>query len=203
MAKVISKLAALGVAIVASLGLVSAGTAEASTGCPVDYAFAVGGFNDPLAGGFVPHVDRVVPYSAKLNAVEEGIASLKNEVDTFRSRCPGSKVIISGHSQGAAIAHVYLSRHGSGLRNAAAVLYSDPKQHDTGESNGLFWLGGYPIAGTDFNFGGVPTVSVCQTRDVICSRGAGWGPYLREGIHGKYDFNPRLHAGRVGIIWLR
>lgn len=190
-------------AVLLTIGMVSVGTANAGgPSCPADKVFAVGGFNDPKAGGFAVHGDHVVAYSANLNAMEEGIGALKRDVDAFRANCPGSRVVVTGHSQGAAIAHVYLSRHGSGLRNAAAVLYSDPKQAHSGEANGLFLLGGAPIAGTDANFGGVPTVSLCRHRDVICNRGAGWGPYLFEGVHGQYDFNARLHAGKTGVIWL-
>lgn len=185
--------------LLASFGLATF-TAPVANACPRDMVFAVGGFNDPGAGGFVGKADVIVRYSANLNDMEGGVAALKRDVDAFRAKC-GSKLIISGHSQGAAIAHVYLSRHGHEIRhNANAVLFADPKRPG-GESDGLFVLGGAPIAGTDNNYGGVRTVQVCHLDDIICNRGApsGWIGYA-SGHHQRYSFNPRAHAGQVGEV---
>lgn len=200
---ILSKIAAVFSAILMLVGLSVVVAPATASACPRDEVFAIGGVGDPQAGGFAARGNRVVVYSAKLNAMEEGISSLKREIDGFRSVCPGSKIIVTGFSQGAAIAHVYLTRHGHEIRhNAHAVLFSDPKMHPSGESNGVFWLGGVPVRGTDANFGGVRTVSVCYLEDIICNRSArsGWVGYV-NGNHGNYNFDARYYSGVVGNIY--
>ena len=175
--------------------------APTASACPRDIVFAVGGFNDPGAGGFAAHGNNVVAYSGNLNAIEEGVSALKRDVDAFRANCGGSKVILTGHSQGASIVHVYLSRFGHEIRhNAHAVLFSDPKRPG-GESDGLFALGGAPIAGTDNNYGGVRTVQVCHLDDIICNRAApsGWMGYV-NGNHGRYNFDARAYSNQIGEV---
>lgn len=168
--------------------------------CGKVVTIGVGGFNTPDAAAVYGNkIDVPVRYSGNLNDMEGGIGALANVVNQVRRDCGGSHIQLTGHSQGAAIVHVYLSRHG--LANGSAVLYADPKQAGTGESDGLFSLGGSPIAGTDANFRGVPTVSICKRDDVICNRSAGWYGYLFTNAHGAYDFNPRAHLGKVGVIW--
>lgn len=176
--------------------------APAAGACAGVTTIAVGGFNDGGAGVFAGRANVHAHYSGALNDMEGGIGALAGVVDQVRRDCPGTHIQLAGHSQGAAIVHVYLSRHG--LHNGSAVLYSDPKQAGTGEADGLFMLGGPPIAGTDANFRGVPTLSICNVRDVICNRGAGligWWEYATTPVHVAYDFNPRAHLGRTGVLW--
>jgi len=177
-----------------------AGTANAS-GCTPDKVFAVGGVNDGGAGWASARGYHVVQYSGNLNAMEEGIVNLKGAVDAFKRQCSGSRVVVTGYSQGAAIAHVYLTRHGHEIRsNAKAVLFSDPKRPG-GEADGLFVLGGVPIAGTDANYGGVNTVSICYLDDIICNRSApsGWIGYI-QGKHGNYHLDARAHLHLSGEV---
>lgn len=170
-----------------------------SSACTNTTTIGVGGFTNGNASIFPPGaVDLRVNYSGNLNDMQGGINALQNMVNDVRRACPGTKITLTGHSQGAAIVHVYLTRFG--LSNGNAVLYSDPKLHPTGEAAFSFQLGGYPIAGTDANFSGVPTVSICYNNDVICNRGAGWFGYLFLGAHNNYDYNPRAHAGQTGVI---
>ncbi len=169
--------------------------------CGGTTTIGVGGFNNGSGTVFPPgSVDRRAVYSGNLNDIQGGIDALAREVSSARAVCPRDRLILSGHSQGAAVVHVFLTR-GMAPGNSVAVLYADPKQIGTGESDFSFALGGYPIAGTDANFAGVPTVSICNRDDVICNRGAGWFGYLFTNAHGAYDFQPRWYAGRVGIIW--
>lgn len=195
----IKRLVGLFASVLTVLGFVVV-IAPTANACPRDMVFAVGGFNDPGAGGFAGKADVIVRYSANLNDMEGGVAALKRDVDAFRAKC-GSRIIVTGHSQGAAIVHVYLSRHGHEIKhNAHAVLFSDPKRPG-GESDGLFLLGGAPVAGTDNNYGGVSTLQVCHLDDIICNRGApsGWIGYA-NGHHSRYSFNARAHAWQVGEL---
>ncbi len=167
--------------------------------CTATTTIGVGGFGNGNATVFPPgSVDLRVQYSGALNDMQGGINALQGLVNQVRRDCPGTKITLAGHSQGAAIVHVYLTRFG--LSNGNAVLYADPKLHPTGESGFSFNLGGYPIGGTDDWFSGVPTVSICFNNDVICNRGAGWFGYLFQGAHSNYDFQPRWHAGQTGVI---
>ena len=180
-------------------------TTEEPRACPSSIVIGVGGNQDGQSEVFKDTADIRVQYSGKLNDVERGISALKKEVDDFRAECPDSRLILSGFSQGSAITHVYLSRHGHEIKdNAHAVLYSDPKMHPTGESNGLFLIGGSPVAGTDKNFGGVPTSSICRLDDIICNRTAssGWIGFLFLGNHMRYDFDPRKWDRVVGHHYL-
>lgn len=175
----------------------ASGSPPTAAACPASMAFGVGGNTNGNSSIFPPGaVDVRVQYSGVLNDMEGGIAALNRDVTNFRRDCPGSQLILSGHSQGAAIVHVWLQRN-PGVPNKVGVLYSDPKQIGTGASGGVFALGGPPVAGTDNNFGGTPTVSICRRPDHVCNGFDGYpGPE-----HQQYDFQPRWHAGQVGIIW--
>ena len=177
------------------------GTSTALTNsCPARGVIAVGGYNNGDAQAFPDQfVDVKVHYSGALNDMQGGIDALAGAVNAYHAKCGATAPLtLAGHSQGAAIVHVYLSRFG--LVNGNAVLVSDPKQIGTGESDHLFSFGGAPIAGTDANFKGVPTVSLCNRDDVICNDAAGWYGYF-TGAHGRYDFNPHDFAGQTGIRW--
>lgn len=192
------------VALASGMLMIGSSATATAASCPADKVFAVGGFQDGEAKGFAARGYHVARYSGNLNAINEGVDSLKREVDAFRAQCRNSKVIVTGFSQGAAIAHVYLSRHGADIRNnGAAVLFADPKRPG-GEADGLFALGGAPISGTDNNYGGVRTLQVCYLDDIICNRSApsGWIGYF-QGKHGNYNLDARALAGRTGehLYW--
>lgn len=193
--------------VLAATGLVAASLIPATLAAPTAGAcgntvtLGIGGFGGGNAHGvFGNRIDVGVGYSGNLGDIEGGVGALAATVNQVRKDCPSSHIQLAGYSQGAAIAHIYLSRHG--LANGSAVLYADPKQAGTGESDGLFTLAGPPLAGTDANFRGVPTVSICYHNDIICNRGAasGWIGYL-TGDHGRYDFSPKAHLGKTGVIW--
>lgn len=178
--------------------------APTSAACPGAQSFGVGGAGNGNSSVFWGRVDTPVYYSGNLNDVEGGINALTRDVNDFRRYCPRSQILLTGHSQGAAIVHIYLTRN-PWLRNvpAAAVLFADPKQLGSGESDGSFAIAGYPIAGTDNWFNGIPTVSICSWRDVICNRGAGWAGYLFENAHvAPYQpFDPYAYMWWTGTVW--
>ena len=197
MKKIITRiLAAAAVAAAAVVPMVLSAPAAGACGNTV---IAVGGFGGGNAAQFAGKADVLVQYSGALNDIEGGIGALTAAVNQTRANCPGGSITLTGHSQGAAIVHIYLSRNG--LPNGNAVLFADPKQLGTGQSDGLFAIAGAPIAGTDANFRGVPTVSICNGDDAICNRAAGWIGYLFTGAHTRYDYNARAYAGMTGVIW--
>jgi cutinase len=179
--------------------------AVADDACPGAESFGIGGWGDGTASVFQGRVDVPVYYSGWLDDIEGGVAALARDVDAFRAYCPESQLILAGHSQGAAIVHVYVSRN-PWLADvpATAVLYSDPKQLGTGQSDLLFQVGGYPIAGTDATFNGVPVTSVCSVRDAVCNWRGGWNGYLFEGAHvAPYEpFDPYAYAWWDSTVWL-
>lgn len=189
-------------AFLMSFGLLTA-VAPAASACPSTMVFGIGGVSDGNSGVFAGRADVLVKYSGKLNDIEGGVSALKRDIDAFRSHCGGTKLVISGYSQGAAIAHIYAARHGHSIGNAHLVLYSDPKRPG-GEADGIFALGGGAIRGTDNNYGGVPTLQVCYLDDIICNRTApsGWLGY-KNGKHANYNFNPRGDQFQAGerLYW--
>ena len=177
---------------------IAASPVSAAPACKPNLVVGVGGYSAGNGGPFIGRADVIAGYSGNLGDAEGGIAALTRAVNDTRAACPGSSLTLAGHSQGAAIVHIYLSRNG--LANGNAVLYADPKQAGTGQSDGLFRFGGPPVAGTDANFRGVPTVSLCNYDDVICNKNTSWFGYF-TGAHGRYNFDARVYAGRTGVIW--
>lgn len=197
--KAIPIMIVLFLAFVAALVALGEHTAQADPlPCKANTIIGVGGYGQGGGGPLAGRADVIATYSGNLNDMEGGIASVGAAVNQVRSACPATTITLAGHSQGAAIVHVYLSRHG--LSNGNAVLYADPKQAGTGQSDQLFWFGGPPVAGTDANFSGVPTVSLCNQDDPICNKNASWVGYF-TGAHDRYNFDARVYAGKTGVIW--
>lgn len=198
----INRVASLVLPVLMLVSFISLFNASMARACPATMSFGIGGYGDPNAGVFAGEVDHRVSYSGALNDINGGVAALKRDIDSFRSVCNSSKIVVAGFSQGAGIAHVYLAQHKP--ENASAVLFSDPKQHRTGESDGLFSLGGSPIAGTDDDFGGIKTVSICYIYDIICNRSnglIGWYDFAFNSSHMQYDFDVDKYAGMTGVVW--
>lgn len=188
----------------AFFSVVAAPAAQAAPCGPV-VAIGIGGNGDGGSTVFPPGaVDVRVRWSGVLNDMEGGVRALTDAVNMVRRDCPGSRLLVTGFSQGAATVHIFLSRNG--LPDGEFVLFSDPKQDPTGSSGpgGLFGFVPFsPIQGTDANFRGAQGVSICNDQDIICNRGAqaGWWGYAVGGEHMRYDFQPRWHAGQRGILW--
>ncbi|WP_174397759.1 cutinase family protein [Mycolicibacterium sphagni] len=110
---------------VTALGLAPPGvpTAAAAEGCPdVEVIFARGTFEPPGVGGIgQAFVDQLkaepqlagkavdvyaVNYPASLNfpAAADGVIDASNRVRDIAARCPDTKVVLGGYSQGAAVA---------------------------------------------------------------------------------------------------
>ena len=196
--RVVALLSAFVLMVAGAITMIAGGVASAA--CGGNTVIGVGGAWDGQSNVFTGKADVRVQYSGTLGDIEGGINALAATVNQVRKDCPATKLTLTGYSQGAVVVHVYLSRNG--LSNGNAVLFADPKQAGTGQSDGLFRWAGAPTAGTDANFRGVPTVSVCYRSDMICSMGApsGWIGYF-NGDHGRYNYDARAYAGKTGIVW--
>lgn len=123
---------------------------------------------------------------------EQGIAALDAAVNTARTTCPATHLRIVGHSMGAAVVHIWAQRH-PGYPNTNLVLLADPKRAPGPGAGGLAgipaaWLLGPPIMGVDSNFGGIPTLTVCDERDIICEASTTPRGYM-TGAHQAYSFD--------------
>ncbi|WP_218008919.1 cutinase family protein [Nocardia jiangxiensis] len=124
-----------------------------------------------------------------------------------RSQCPADHIKIVGHSEGAGIVHAWVTNN-QGAGNYNAVLLADPKRDAGPGGPGLSstpgnQLIGYPLAGTDNWFGGVPVLEVCNHDDEICDTSAGWYGYLFAGAHSRYDFNAYDYSNTASGVWYR
>lgn len=186
----ISTRLALAIMLVVAMigGLVYLAASKASA-CAAVTVVGIGGYNDPESNVYPPgSIDVRVRHSGVLGDFEGEVRAFGDAVNRVRSDCPGTHILATGFSQGAAAVHMWLQRN-PGMPNKTAVLFADPKQVGTGVA---FWM-------RDNNFGGTTTVSVCRARDVICNARASWFDYPRE--HLAYNFQPRIYAGQTGIRW--
>jgi cutinase len=95
---------------------------------------------------------------------------MASDAKTVLARCPNTKIVLSGYSQGAMVAHAAFSKGGlSGSQANAAVLFGDP-----------------------YNGQSVGTLSsslvkeFCATGDSVCD---GSGSYTITSAHGTYGSN--------------
>lgn len=108
-----------------------------------------------------------------------------------RALCPRDHIKMVGHSEGAALVHVWVTDH-SKVSNANAVLLADPKRFGR-DGVGVSWFGnflGYPLAGVDDWFGSFPVLSLCRRDDGVCAAAAGSVGYV-SGHHMWYDLDAR------------
>ncbi|MDD9370778.1 MAG: cutinase family protein [Acidimicrobiales bacterium] len=177
-------------------GSIAAAPPAGAASCVGTYTIVVGGLGDGASTIFGGGVDQRVGYSAELNSASAraGVNELNRLIRDQRRACPFQHAKVVGYSEGAAVAHIWVSENWATFDNVNAVLISDPKRRGGPGTDGLagqFYAAvmGAPLYGADRNFGDIPTVSIC-TNDVICDSAApsGWIGYL-TGAHGKYSFN--------------
>ena len=190
--RVLAVLAALSAAVGSSL--ITAPAAQAAP-CAGTYTIVVGGLNDPTSSIFTGNVSQRVGYSAALNSqsAREGVNELNRLIRDQRNLCPSQHAKVVGFSEGAAVAHIWVTENWMTFDNVNAVLIADPKRAPGPGLGGLAGIPGSgiigpPLAGTDDFFGDVPTVTIC-TDDVICDSAApsGWLGYPDN--HMNYSFN--------------
>lgn len=141
-----------------------------------------------------------------MGSVDAGTAALGTQYADFTARCPESKVVLAGYSQGAMVVHRNLAAIGANPNLSAALLIADGDRHpdDTTVNIGTASpdpekTGGaaqdWPIlahapAILPANIG-VRTISVCDAGDAVCD----YDPDEDEvsatavAIHTSYDVN--------------
>lgn len=181
-AMVLACLVGLGLMIPATL----ASPAQAWAPCVGSWSVGIGGLGDNTSSFFDGVVNQRVGYDSA-NA-QAGYWELDRLIWGHRNQCPGDHIEIMAHSQGAGIAHAWVTDH-QWFGNANAVLIADPKMWTSwggpGMSRELFWMG-WPMAGYDDWFGNFPTLSVCNWNDHVCRADSGWEGYLFFGAHTNY-----------------
>lgn len=182
---------ALTAAALISVGIITSAGAATADPCLGTWSIGIGGLNDNTSATFGGgRVNQQVGYNS-LDPV-----SGRNEINRLfflhRSQCPNDHIKLIGHSEGAALVHVWVTEH-QGVKNANAVLLADPKRYAPGYGgNGWAAYGGflgYPLAGVDNWFGSFPVLTICRASDYICDTDAPWFASSVNGVHGAYDFN--------------
>ena len=176
---------------------VAVGAGPAHAACPANVAIGVGGNTDGNANVFGNMVERRAVYSGMLNDFGGALGAIDREVNAVRSSCPGTFILLAGHSQGGAAVHVWAAQHPR-FGNIKIFAYADPKLEGRGASQGVFLLGGPPVAGTDSNFGANPYVTLCRGDDLVCNSPFG----IPTPAHNMYNFNPRAWLGANGVVWV-
>src|SRR5688500_17129773 len=130
MTKTKRKLVAAAALVVATIGAVATGPPAGAAPCGGTYTIVVGGFNDPNSMVFTGNVSQRVGYSAALNSqsVREGVNELNRLIRDQRRACPFQHAKVIGYSEGAAVAHIWVSENWATFDNVNAVLISDPKR---------------------------------------------------------------------------
>src|SRR6266702_4711347 len=136
-----------------------------------------------------------------------GYNALNSLFWSHRSQCPRDHIRIVAHSEGAAIAHAWVTNH-QNVGNANAILIADPKRDAGPGGPGLSstpgnQLIGYPLAGVDNWFGRFPTLEICNHDDQICDTNAGWWGYAFGGANTRYDFNAYDYGDGGAGVWYR
>jgi cutinase len=194
----------------ATVGIFPAATAAAAdpVGCTGEYSIGVGGLQLGIPGGSWENsayivADNHIGYDS-LNPLQ-GLRNLEIAYDLHRDMCPSDRIKLVGHSEGAALVHVWVTEH-QDATNVSAVLLADPKRvagpGGAGlAANPLGALIGYPLAGVDDDFGSVPVLSVCHQLDAVCNEHpAGWVGYV-AGAHTSYNTIADDYRFGVSGVW--
>lgn len=207
--KRLKRLTTLLAAVFLSTGVATVVSAPAAQAAPCGgtYTIVVGGMNDPTSSIFTGNVSQRVGYSAQLSSASarQGVDELNRLIRDQRRACPWQHAKVIGFSEGAAVAHIWVTENWQTFGNVNAVLIADPKRAAGPGASGLagqFYSGiiGPPLAGADNFFGNVPTVTIC-TDDVICDSTAasGWLGYPNK--HMNYNFNVDVYSDNGDGQW--
>jgi Cutinase len=118
-----------------------------------------------------------------MGSVDAGTAALGAQYADFTARCPESKVVLAGYSQGAMVVHRNLVAMGANPNMAAALLIADGDRHpeDTTVNIGTASTNPEKTGGAAQDWPilahapailpaniGVRTISVCDAGDAVC-----------------------------------
>lgn len=208
------------IALSASLlpAITGAGVSTADPGCKPTYTFGVGGFTvdtttfPPDLGQPSLYIPSDQPVGYNSIDILDGVRELDRLFNEYRGRCQGSHIKILGHSGGAAVVHVWVSRN-KHATNITAILAADPKRPAGPGGPGLAghllaapldWIGFFRGAsGTDADYGTVPVLTICNDGDWVCNLDAGPEGYATTHVHGNYDLNPWNYPNFISGQWYR
>lgn len=123
-------------------------------------------------------VDYPASAAGNVNCGAEGGATMANLAKTILSRCPNTKIALSGYSQGACVVHNAVRSQGlDASKVSAVVLFGDPFN---GQS-----VGSVPAS---------KVLQICASGDGICDRGGSFGI---TGPHLSYGNNAAQAAGFI------
>ncbi|WP_245234002.1 cutinase family protein [Mycobacterium sp. PS03-16] len=131
----------------------------------------------------VPADDSILGWAGFISSVDAGTAALANQYHAFVARCPASKVVLAGYSQGAMVVHRNLQALAASPNLAAALLIADGDRLPTDATINVGSVTAVPGAGKGvaqdwpiLAHAPAPlpldiaarTVSVCDLGDAVC-----------------------------------
>ena len=168
--------------------------------CVGTWTIGIGGLGNNDSSSF-PTVHQRVGYDSA-NA-RSGEDELNRLVRQHRAWCGRDHIKIIGHSQGAGLAHAWAAAN-PGFPNTNLILLADPKRAPgpgAGGMSQLLGFMGYPMAGVDNHFGGIPTLTICNRTDGVCSLDG--GPFVFNPAHSAYDFDVRNYVNwGNGVVFI-
>lgn len=147
-------------------------------------------FNRRVPAGYaavpVPYQDGVFPVPGVMLGLDEAVAggqrALSAAIHAYHDRCPGSRIVVTGFSEGAVVAgnEINALAHSNYMRHdlVTGVLYGDPRRpFGNGgrggvaggiETNLPTLIPGITMQGPN-NFGDIAVREVCNENDGICN----------------------------------
>ncbi len=131
----------------------------------------------------VPADGDLLGWGGFMSSVDTGVAALANQYTAFTQRCPQSKVVLAGYSQGAMVVHRNLHALATSPNLAAALLVADGDRLPTDPTINLGTATMVPGAGKGVAQDwpilahapaplpptvGSRTISVCDRGDAVC-----------------------------------
>jgi cutinase len=192
----------------AGLSLVTGPAAHATAPCDGTYSIAVGGTGSTWNNDGFYNVTQHVGYDARFPTganARTGVNELNRLVRDQRAACPGQHVKMMGYSLGAAVVHVWVSENWQTFDNVNAILVADPKRQGPPGANGsgepFGGIIGFPLAGTDRNFGNVPVKTICNW-DYICDASADPTQYPKAHMENyPNDWDGDHHNDNANEMW--
>lgn len=180
--------------------LLPVGSAGAAAGeCAGTFTLGVGGLTAGPQTSAYFNAQQPVGYNG-LDS-NDGLRELGRLFWLHRNACPGDHIKIIGHSQGAGIVHQFTQQNPN-PGNVNAVLVADPKRAPGPGNGGMMQIIPFhPLSGIDGDFGGWPTLTICNHDDGVCNLEG--GSFVGNPSHGNYDMNVWAYGNWDNGVWFR